>query len=304
MTIKTHFLFFGLLFGLLFSSCGEGFTTSKSGLVYRFNLGEPLDKPYGPYHFMLLHHMLIGPNNDTIENAFLSDTLEEFPYPLEARNELLEALQMLGPGCEIEIKINTDSLKRKIGGSPKVNLLESNKIARFIIKVEKILSAEEYDAYRNQKMLFRIMEENKLIDGYALQHSYGNLPGGAWVLDSLKMIKYRITQANGMPDVSSRQLENSPVQANVNALSFECEVMNIDGRLIANSEMEGRSYRSEKNKMSFEIRALNELPFYLKEGQTGEFLITSDWGYGAKGRIGVPSYAPLRIIIKQVKPVD
>ncbi len=304
MTVKNHFLFFGLLLGILFSSCGDGFKTSKSGLVYRFNLGAPLEKPYGPYHFILLHHMLIGPNNDTIENAFLSDTLEEFPYPLEARNELLEALQMLGPGCEIEIKINTDSLKRKIGGSPKVNLLEPNKIARFIIKVEKVLSSEEYDAYRNQKMLFRIMEENKLIDQYALQHTNGNLPDGGWVLDSLKMIKYRITQPNGTSDVNNRALENTPVHANVNAVSFECEILNIDGRLIANSKMEGRSYRSEKDKMSFEIRALNELPFYLKEGQTGEFLITSDWGYGAKGRMGVPSYAPLRILITQVKPVD
>ena len=63
---------------LLAVGCNGGFKTSEKGLVYKFLEGDALKKPYGPHHFMLLNHMLIGPQGDTLENSFLSDTLDEF----------------------------------------------------------------------------------------------------------------------------------------------------------------------------------------------------------------------------------
>ena len=66
---------------MLLWACNGGFKTSDKGLIYKFTQGEALKKPYGPHHFMLLNHMLIGPNGDTLENSFKSDTLEELPYP-------------------------------------------------------------------------------------------------------------------------------------------------------------------------------------------------------------------------------
>jgi FKBP-type peptidyl-prolyl cis-trans isomerase len=52
----------------------------------------------------------------------------------------------------------------------------------------------------------------------------------------------------------------------------------------------------------YDVKCLNILPFYLNEGEEGEFLVTSSNGYGNRGRIGVPAYAPLRVVIKSVKP--
>jgi len=40
----------------------------------------------------------------------------------------------------------------------------------------------------------------------------------------------------------------------------------------------------------------------LNTGEEGEFLVTSASGYGNRGRVGVPPYAPLRVIIKSVTP--
>ena len=75
-----------------------------------------------------------------------------------------------------------------------------------------------------------------------------------------------------------------------------------------NSSMEGRLYRAEKLDTDpfetalaiYDVRCLNILPFYLGEGEEGEFLVTSSNGYGNRGRIGVPAYAPLRVVIKSV----
>jgi len=295
---------------VLMLSCNGGFKTSERGLVYRFTQGEPLKKPYGPHHFMLLNHMLIGPDGDTLENSFKSDTLEELPYPLQPNNELLEALMMMGTGTEVEVKISTDSLKQKIGGSPLIGLLAAGKEARFIIRVDKVLSAEDYDAYRNQKFLNRIMAENKMIDDFASKNIVKGLADGGWLLDSTKMIKYRIKRANGFYDIEQRRLENAPALKSAKAATFHCEVFNIDGTLLVNSSMEGRMYKAEKVGVDpfesalaiYDVKCLNILPFYLNEGEEGEFLVTSSNGYGNRGRIGVPAYAPLRVVIKSVKP--
>lgn len=309
--MKKQFWIALILLPLLMAvGCNGGFNTSDKGLVYRFLEGDALKKPYGPHHFMLLNHMLIGPNGDTLENSFLSDTLEELPFPLVAKNELLEALMMMGSGAKMEIKISTDSLKRKIGRSPLIGLLVSGKEARFIIQVDRVLSAEDYDAYRNQKFLNRIMAENKMIDDFASKNAVQGLADGGWLLDSNKMIKYRIKQKDGVYDIKHRRLENAPYLKVVKAAIFHCEVYNIDGTLLINSSMEGRLYRAEKVAVDpfesalaiYDVRCLNILPFYLNEGEEGEFLVTSSIGYGNRGRIGVPAYAPLRVVIKSVKP--
>jgi hypothetical protein len=302
----------GLIVSPLFLvvGCNGGFKTSDKGLVYKFLEGDALKKPYGPHHFMLLNHMLIGPKGDTLENSFLSDTLEELPYPLAAKNELLEALMMMGAGSKMEVKISTDSLKQKIGGSPLIALLESGKEARFIIQVDRVLTAEDYDAYRNQKFLNRIMAENKMIDDYASKNGVKGLIDGGWLLDSNKMIKYRIKRLDGLYDIEQRRLENAPFWKSAKAVTFHCEVYNIDGTLLVNSAMEGRLYRAEKLSVDpfesalaiYDVRCLNILPFYLGDGEEGEFLVTSSNGYGNRGRIGVPAYAPLRVVIKSVKP--
>lgn len=294
---------------LMAVGCNGGFKTSDKGLVYKFLEGDALKKPYGPHHFMLLNHMLIGPKGDTLENSFLSDTLEELPFPLVAKNELLEALMMMGSGTKMEVKISTDSLKLKIGGSPLIGLLEPGQEARFIIQVDRVLSAEDYDAYRNQKFLNRIMAENKMIDDYASKNGVKGLAEGGWLLDSSKMIKYRIKQKDSSYDTEHRRLENAPYLKGAKAATFHCEVYNIDGSLLVNSSMEGRLYRAEKLDTDpfesalaiYDVRCLNILPFYLNEGEEGEFLVTSSNGYGNRGRIGVPAYAPLRVVIKSVK---
>ena len=52
------------------------------------------------------------------------------------------------------------------------------------------------------------------------------------------------------------------------------------------------------------VKVLDFLPFFVNEGAIGEFVTSSDHGFGAYGRIGVPSYAPLYVKISNVKVIQ
>jgi hypothetical protein len=277
----------GLLFRNQLSMLFGGYTTTKSGMKYRFLVGSRLDKNLGPDKYMLIRYLLVGPEKDTIQNNYNADTLMEMPYPTEAHNELMEALQITGAGSTIEVLVKTDSLKIKIPGHPKVMAMKEGEWARFVLKVEKILSEEQFDAYQTTKRFTRIIAEDKVVDDYCAKNKKD------WVLDSFKHFKYAIVGLKDQP----RFNEGDEVEFHAEALTVNKSV------LIINSRQEGRKYIATLGKHNYELPALDVLPTYLGEGESGEFVITSELGYGAAGRFGVPGYAPLIVRISDIHKV-
>ncbi len=276
----------------------RGYTTTENGLKYRFLKGGELKEQLGPNHFCLVKYMIVGPENDTIQNTFGSDTMMEIPYPIEARNEMMEALQLAKPGSTMEVVISTDSLKQKISNHYKIKLLPSGQFAKFIIHVDKILNAQDYEAYTTEKILNRAMAENKLIDEYCAKH----LNGGNWLLDSFQSIKYRVkNNQTGEFSKIVNLLSIPPIHFKVSMVEFDVYVTTLKGDLIFDSRLEGRKYKAEQMAFLNGLRILDELPFFVNEGEIGEFVTTSGHGFGAYGRIGVPSYAPLYVKIYNVK---
>jgi FKBP-type peptidyl-prolyl cis-trans isomerase len=47
--------------------------------------------------------------------------------------------------------------------------------------------------------------------------------------------------------------------------------------------------------------AMQVMPKYLKDGESGIFLVPFDMGYGKTGRYGVPAYANLIFEIKDIR---
>ncbi len=102
------------------------------------------------------------------------------------------------------------------------------------------------------------MAENKFIDNYAANH------GGGWLLDSSRMIKFRISSGNETAQKQSIEylksysdlLKNAPIHKG-NSISFDCEVSTLDGIPIVNSVMEGRKYKAINDEQFFDILALN-----------------------------------------------
>ncbi len=277
------------------------YTTTESGMQYRFLKGKPVSSVYSDDHYCLINYMIVGPEGDTLVSSYGNDTLVEVPYPSVATNELTEALRLASPGSRVEIKLSTDSLKLKNSSDYRVQLLPGGEMAKVIFDLEKVITNQEYYEFLANKTFKRALAENKAIDTYASKNK------GLWQLDTFEMIKYRVlSDTQGLfcgMWVSPNLFGNAPIHKAIDKVSFDVVVKRLNGDLIYDSRLEYKKYMAEMGAQIHPIRALNLLPFYVDEEMDVEFLVTSDYGFGSKGRIGVPPYTPLSVRIFNVKPI-
>lgn len=278
------------------------FKTTPTGLQYRFLKGEAVAAPFSDDHYCLINYMIVGPDGDTLVSSYGNDTLVEVPYPPVATNELTEALRLASPGSKVEILLSTDSLKLKNSSDYKVQLLPNGQMAKVIFDLEKVITNQEYYEFLANKTFKRALAENKAIDEYAVKNP------GLWQLDTFEMLKYRVlSDTQGLfcdMWVSPNLCSNAPIHKAVNEVEFDVVVKRLNGDLIIDSRLEYKKYMADYSGQIHPIKALNILPFYVDEGMEVEFLTTSDYGFGSKGRIGVPPYTPLSVRIFNVKPIQ
>lgn len=277
------------------------YTTTESGLTYRFTKGKQISAPFSDDHYCLINYMILGPEGDTLVSTYGNDTLVEVPYPPVATNELTEALRLASPGSKVEILLSTDSLKLKNSSDYKIQLLPNGQMAKVVFDLERVITNQEYYEFLANKSFQRAIAENKLIDNYAVKNP------GLWQLDTFEMIKYRIlSDTQGLFStmwVSPNLFSNAPIQKAAQAVTFDVVLKRLNGALIYDSRLENKRYTADYSGPINPIRALNILPYYVDEGMDVEFLVTSDYGFGAPGRIGVPPYTPLSVRIFNVEPI-
>lgn len=275
--------------------------TTQTGLQYRFLKGDPIAEPFSEDHYCLINYMIVGPNGDTLVSSYGNDTLVEVPYPPVATNELTEALRLASPGSKVEILLSTDSLKLKNSSDYKVQLLPNGEMAKVVFDLEKVITNQEYYEFLANKTFKRALAENKQIDLYAEKNV------GSWHLDTFEMIKYRVLndsfESKGIWSAPNL-ISNAPIHKAVKQVEFDVVVKRLNGDLIIDSRLEYKKYKAEYYGQIHPIKALNILPFYVDENMDIEFLTTSDYGFGSKGRIGVPPYTPLSVRIFNVKPIQ
>jgi hypothetical protein len=278
------------------------YKTTPTGLQYRFLKGEAVAEPFSNDHYCLINYMIVGPDGDTLVSSYGNDTLVEVPYPPVATNELTEALRLASPGSKVEILLSTDSLKLKNSSDYKVQLLPNGQMAKVIFDLEKVITNQEYYEFLANKTFKRALAENKAIDEYALKNP------GLWQLDTFEMLKYRVLSDTqglfcdmwGSPNLFG----NAPIHKAADMVEFDVVVKRLNGDLIIDSRLEYKKYKADYSGQIHPIKALNILPFYVDEDMEVEFLTTSDYGFGSKGRIGVPPYTPLSVRIFNVKPIQ
>lgn len=265
-----------------------GYEKSPRGYYYRFTKGNKLEKVMGPGYHIIFQYVILGPDGDTLEHKAKPGVEQERDYPVEAENEVDDAMQMAAPGSVVEILVPTDSLRSRAGKNLKIMNLPSGKNAKFVIHVLKLLNPEQFEAYGNLRFMERLAKENKKIDDFAAKVKEN------WKLDSVKFIKYFLKPANDV----ARFKEGDEIE-------FHTEVYTLNGTLLINSGMEGRKYKLTLGKYNYDFVAFDQVLRYMGEGEEGTFLVTSDYGYGDDGMgVIVPPYTPLLVKIKEVKKLN
>ena len=258
-----------------------GWEKTSRGGYFRVVEGKKWDKMPGAGFHIVFQYVLTGPEGDTIVNLAKPGVEQHMMYPVEPRNELEDAMQNGAPGSVVEVLIPTDSLKQRISGNLQIMNLPSGENAKVSIRIFKVLNDVQYAGYQNQRFMDRLQKENRLIDAVAAKTPK------PWVLDSTKFIKYFIDKKTGAP----RLTEGGVV-------SFHAEVATLDGQLIINSAPTGKKYLMEIGKNTYNLAAFDQVLQYMAEGETGVFLVTSDYGYGDQGYMNmVKPYTPLMIKI-------
>lgn len=258
-----------------------GWEKTTRGGYFRVVEGKKWDKMPGAGYHIVFQYVLTGPEGDTLVNLAKPGVEQHMMYPMEPRNELEDAMQNGAPGSVVEVLIPTDSLKQRISGNLQIMNLPSGENAKFSIYIIKVLNDAQYAGYQNQRFMERLQKENKAIDGFALKTQK------PWVLDSTKFIKYFIEN-----NTTSTRLQEGIV------VSFHAEVATLDGQLLINSAPTGKKYLLEIGKNTYNLAAFDQVLQYMRPGETGVFLVTSDYGYGDQGYMNlVKPYTPLMIKI-------
>ncbi len=258
-----------------------GWEKTSRGGYFRVVEGKKWDKMPGAGFHIVFQYVLTGPQGDTIVNLAKPGVEQHMMYPVEPRNELEDAMQNGAPGSVVEVLIPTDSLKQRISGNLQIMNLPSGENAKFTIRIIKVLNDAQYAGYQNQRFMDRLQKENKAIDDFALKVKK------PWVLDSARFIKYFIDKKTESPRLTEGRL-----------VSFHAEVATLEGQLLINSAPTGKKYLMEIGKNTYNLAAFDQVLQYMSEGETGVFLVTSDYGYGDQGYMNmVKPYTPLMIKI-------
>jgi FKBP-type peptidyl-prolyl cis-trans isomerase len=264
-----------------------GYKKSPRGYYFRFKEGHELEKVKGEGYHIVFQYLLLGPNGDTVENHALPGVQLERKYPVDAKNEMDDVMQIAAPGSMVEIIVPTDTIKSRVTNNIKVLALESGKNAKFVLKIINVLNDEDFAAYENQRKLERLKSEFAEIDKYAKLHR------DSWVLDTPSNIKYAKKVKNTNPHLTFG-----------NQVEFNCEVWSLKGDLIVNSGMEGKKYRTVIGSNTFSLEGLETALELMAEGEEATFLVTSDYGFKDKAYLSIlPPYSPLLMKIKDVKKV-
>lgn len=262
-----------------------GYEKSAKGYYFRFVEGRKLEKVQGPGFHIVFQYVLLSPSGDTLENRAKPGVEQQMDYPLEVKNELDEVFQIAAPGSVVEVLVPTDSLQSRAGDNLKIMTLPSGKNAKWVIRMIKLLNAEQFEGYKNARLMDRLQKENKDIDDFADQTKKN------WILDSSSWIKYYIENKTELP----RFMDGDEVE-------FNAEVYTLNGTLLMGKE--GRKYKLTVGRFNYPLVAFDKTITYLSDGESGNFLVTSDYGYGAEG-LGafVPPYTPLLVKLFDVKKI-
>lgn len=280
--MKPRLLYLLPLLGL--AACGDGYDKTETGLPYKFLKGPGKGrKPRGGDMVLMEYTLASG---DSVLTSTYGDpdlhVLEIPPTPPE-QNELMQAILMMGENDSARFLISSDSLEQRTGWE-RPAFVAKGSMLKVTIALKRTLSKDEYKKYQWDDYIAKRMRVKEQFEAYEKQS------GLQFTLDSTTGIRYHIVKGGGSIPIKDGQRVSMDVSG---------RVLGLEGDFL-NTRMEGRRMELEMGK-EYQPEAMRHMPKFLKDGESGVFLVPFDMGYGKGGRYGIPPYANLIFEIKDIR---
>ncbi|MCK9480203.1 MAG: FKBP-type peptidyl-prolyl cis-trans isomerase [Bacteroidia bacterium] len=276
---------------VLAASCGtkSGFEKTKDGLQFKYLFRS--DSKVLPQlgQILFINYIIKTEDDSTLFSTY--DDLKrqdriELQEPTFKGGDIFSALAMMSEGDSMAFLISADSfyLKTRQEGQLPSNI-KTGSFLQFVIKLEKIVNAQDYDALKNRERYERLIKEVGEIDSFFKAKGWKDTK-----LDN--GIRYYITE-----HTEGKQAKlNSEVEFHYVGTLLE------NGVEFVNSYLAGGRARFIVGDEDIKPEAMNYMVMQLREGEKATFVVPFDLAFGEYGVANlVPPYATVIYEIFLVK---
>jgi len=272
-----------ILFGLLIiAGCkNSSYEKTKDGLRFRYlERGKGLMLPeIGQIVFC---NYIIKTDKDSVVFSTYNDLKREdrleLIEPIHKGGDIFSALAMMSEGDSMSFLISSDSFYLVTRGENQLPPnIKSGTDLTFVIKMEKILNASDYEALKNRERYAKLLKEVDEINAFF------NAKG--W--DDVKLengVRYFITQkSEGKKVAIGDEIE----------FHYVGKVLSTDAEFV-NSYFAGGPARFIVGDDSITPEIMNEILLQLKSGEKATFAVPFDYAFGEYGVANlIPPYSTI-----------
>lgn len=269
-----------ILVSMILFSCNK-YSKTDTGLRYQF-LKRSNNKTLPVVgEFLQCRYSISNSEDSVIYNNFNSSPERiMLTMPTHKNGDIMEAFAMMAEGDSAQFLINADSFFYKTRGEMSLpTYVKQGTDLKFIIKLEKRLTAYQKDSLDNVEKIARWKKEIEDIIAYSSKN------GLEMKLDSSTGLRYQFHSIQG--DTAKKIVENSKVKFHFIGKLF-------DNTEFFNSYTSGSVQVVTVNKELLQPIGMYEMLTKMKQGEKATFILPFDLGFGAKGIEGIiPPFSPL-----------
>ncbi|MBK6640160.1 MAG: FKBP-type peptidyl-prolyl cis-trans isomerase [Bacteroidetes bacterium] len=272
-----NFIFLFFFIAILVAGCDkdkEGYSTTKSGLKYKFITTKSTIKPV-LNDVMILHIAYYTPGDSLLfDSGLQSDSFKVVLVAPTFKGGVEEGFAMMGPGDSALFKVCADSIFEKTFHGQLPSYLKKGDQLQFRVSMKSFISRSVYDSLERVKDIESRKAEFVKIETFLTKNNMDVMPTENGV--------YLLTSKEGSGDI--------PLKGDTISALFTGRM--LDGKVFDKAENRDEPFRFVAGKNEV-IAGWEECIPYFKKGAVVRMVIPSDLGYGASDYGKIPGYSTL-----------
>lgn len=284
----TYYFTFIIIIGLYLSSCKkDGYSVTETGL--RYHIYDSKKQESAKLGDILKMHLIYKNSKDSIlyDSKILGDSfLIELTKP-SFKGGLEEGFAMMGEGDSASFLVSADSVFDKLFHQTLPSYIQIGDILRFDVRLNKIMSREEMNAFLKQKanLNSNIKTENDLIHDYLTSNKLEVSP----IKDGVYYIPF--VAGKGNQPKSGDEVTIKYLARSLNGIAYDA------------SDKNGGPIKIILGKGGY-LPSFIDAILAMKKGGVSRVVLSSQNAYGAAGFGPVPPNSPLvfDLELMEIKP--